>query len=323
MNNIEAYLIGEKISFEKDVDLRKKTWIHRGGKANLFIIPVNTAELEGVVSYLYKNCIEFLIVGATSNLYILNTSDIPVVISTIKCNKYQLSGDVLECDCGVQVSRLSKNMVGEGIQGFEYLTKLPGTIGAAIYNNSSVKNESNSITELLIDLDILTPVGIKQLRKEDLHLTYRSSDLKQHLLEGVILRARLKAEYGIKAELEEIMTKNEQERDLLLEGPTQNLGCTVHRMFCNGEMPTKYRIPYKIYSKALDLFVKNKLIRKKHLKSFLLTISGYRHLMPYVSDKQLITFIWKDEKADEYFEEYLTFMREVCKTNQIEIEIIK
>jgi UDP-N-acetylenolpyruvoylglucosamine reductase len=323
MNIIEAYLVNEGISFEKDVDLRKKTWIHRGGKADLFIVPGNTTELEGVVSYLYKNCIEFLVVGATSNLYILNTSNIPVVISTIKCNKYQMNGDVLECDCGVLVSRLSRNMISKGIQGFEYLTKLPGTIGAAIYNNSSVKCESNSITELLIDLDILTPAGIKRLRKEDLHLTFRSSDLKKHLLQGVILRARFKAEHGKKAELEAIMTKNEQERDLLLEGPAQNLGCTVHRMFCNGEMPAKYRIPYKVYSKALDLFVKNKLKQKKYLKSFLLTISRYRHLSPYISDRQLITFIWKDEKADEYFEEYLTFMRKVCKTDQIEIEIIK
>ena len=323
MKHIEKYLEGEGIYFEKEIDLSKKTWIHRGGTASLFVIPGNTNELEKVVTCLYKNDIKFLVIGATSNLYILNTASIPVVISTLKCNVYQQNGDVIVCDCGVQVGKLSREMIGKGIQGFEYLTKLPGTIGAAIYNNSSVKEETNSISNLLLGFDLLTPSGIKQLKKEDLHFSFRSSALKRHQLQGIIIRARLNAAPGNKELLESIAAKNEKDRLNLLEGPAQNLGCTVHRMFCNGLMPLKYRIPYKSYAKILKVFVGNQLKQKKYLKQFLLTISGYRHLIPYVSDKQLITFIWKDEKADLFFDDYLAFMRDVCKTDQVEIEIIR
>ncbi len=323
MKHIEKYLEDEGIYFEKEIELRKKTWIHRGGKANLFIIPEDTNELEKVVTCLYKNDIKFLVIGATSNLYILNTANIPVVISTLKCNVYQQNGDVIVCDCGVQVGKLSREMIGKGIQGFEYLTKLPGTIGAAIYNNSSVKEETNSISNLLLGFDLLTPSGIKQLKKEDLHFSFRTSDLKRHQLQGIIIRARLNAAPGNKELLESIAAKNEKDRLNLLEGPAQNLGCTVHRMFCNGLMPLKYRIPYKSYTKILKVFVGNQLKQKKYLKQFLLTISGYRHLIPYVSDKQLITFVWKDEKADLFFDDYLAFMKDVCKTDQVEIEIIR
>lgn len=323
MKHIEKYLEDEGIYFEKEIELRKKTWIHRGGKANLFIIPEDTNELEKVVTCLYKNDIKFLVIGATSNLYILNTANIPVVISTLKCNLYQQNGDVIVCDCGVQVGKLSRDMIDKGIQGFEYLTKLPGTIGAAIYNNSSVKEETNSISNLLLGFDLLTPSGIKQLKKKDLHFSFRSSALKRHQLQGIIIRARLNAAPGNKELLESIAAKNEKDRLNLLEGPAQNLGCTVHRMFCNGLMPLKYRIPYKSYAKILKVFVGNQLKQKKYLKQFLLTISGYRHLIPYVSDKQLITFIWKDEKADLFFDDYLAFMKDVCKTDQVEIEIIR
>lgn len=319
----EAILVKEGIPYETQVSLKKKTWIHRGGIAELFVTPRNVVELERAMSLLYANNIKHLVVGSTSNIYILNTTNIPVVVSTLKCNSFRIENSILECDCGMQVAKLARQMISQGIKGFEFLTKLPGTIGAAICNNSSVKSENNSITSLLIDVDMVTPSGMQRLRKGDLHLAFRTSDIKRKLRQGVILRARLKVECGNVAEMEAIAQRNESERVLLLEGPANNLGCTVHQMFCNGAMPLKYSRPLKVYSKILSLFVKDSIIKKKYQKSFLLTITGHRHLKPYVSDKQLITFIWRDDDADEYFDEYLCFMREVCMTDRIEIEIIR
>lgn len=322
-NTLEELLIREHISYESDVDLKKKTWIHRGGRTKFFIMPNDISKLQIIMSYLYTNNIPHLVVGATSNLFILNSTDIPVVISTLKCKSFEIKEGYIECDCGVLVSKLAYQMVNEGIKGFEYLTKLPGTIGGAICNNSSVKSQSNSITTLLVDFDIITPDGIKRLKADDLHLTFRSSDLKKHLLHGTILRARLKVNQGDSAEMRQIVQSNEDERHHILEGPTQNLGCTVHKMYCNGAMPRRYAIPYKLYQKITSLLIGNMDKRKRLNKQFLLTISGHRALLPYVSDKQLITFIWRDERADDYFYEYLAFMKDVCKTDQIEIEVIK
>ena len=321
--DFESTLEKEGILYETQVSLKKKTWIHRGGIAELFVTPRNVLELERAMSLLYTNDIRHLVVGSTSNIYILNTTNIPVVVSTLKCNSFRNENNILECDCGVQVAKLARQMISQGIKGFEYLTKLPGTIGAAICNNSSVKNEINSITSLLIDVDMVTPSGVQRLPKEDLHLAFRTSDIKRKLKQGVILKARLKIEYGDVAEMEAIAKKNETERYLLLEGPANNLGCTVHQMFCNGSMPLKYSRPLNVYSKILSLFVKDSIVKNKYQKSFLLTITGHRHLIPYVSDKQLITFIWRDDNADEFFDEYLTFMRDVCKTDRVEIEIIR
>lgn len=318
---LELFLFDERILFETNVDLKKRTWIHRGGVADYFILPDNSSSLEKVMAFLFQNKLPYQIIGCTSNLYFLNTTNVPIVVSTLKCNHFELKNGYIECECGVLVSGLSKRMVDQSIKGFEYLTKLPGTIGAAIYNNSSCKK--NSISDLLVDVDIITPYGIQKYQANDLHFEFRTSDLKKHFLKGVVLRARLSVEYSDKEALQKIAFNNEIERKRILEGPAQNLGCTVNRMFSNGVMPVKYRIPYKIISKLFDLIIKDKDKKKKWNKNVLLTISGYRKLIPYVSDKQLITFIWRDECADKYFEEYLEFMRDVCKTDQVEIEIIR
>lgn len=323
VTDFESILVKEGIPYETQVCLKKKTWIHRGGIAVLFVTPRNVLELERVMSLLYANKIKHLVVGSTSNIYILNTTNIPVVLSTLKCNSFRIENSILECDCGVQVKNLARNMIESGVKGFEYLTQLPGTVGAAVCNNSSVKNEDNSITNRLIDFDIITPSGLYTMTKDDLHLSFRTSDLKTHILKGTILRVRLKAERGNVERMKQAARENETERLRLLEGPAQNLGCTVHKPFINGKMPSRYRIPLALYSMCLDLFDKDEMEKKRLKKNFVLRVSGYSHLIPYVSDKLIITYIWRDEKADEYFEDYLNFMNSVYKTDQIEIEVIK
>ena len=321
MEQFDTFLKNEDIAYETNVELREKTWIHRGGKADYFVSPKNSVALEKIMTYLYDSHITHLLVGSTSNLYILNTTNIPVVVSTLRCNTYEIKEETIECECGVQVSKLAEQVIKLGIKGFEYLTKLPGTVGAAIYNNSSCK--SNSISELLIDVDMVTPQGIKKVSAEELHFAFRTSDLKRSILRGVILKARLRLAFGQKDELERKAKDNEIERRKLLEGPAQNLGCTVHKPFSNGSMPFRYRVPSSIYSKIITLLVKDELKRKRLNKSFLLTISGHKKLIPYVSDYLSLIFVWRDDNADEFFNEYLSFMKDIYKTDKVEIEIIK
>ena len=75
--NLTKYLDLHSIQYETNVSLKKRTWIHRGGIAELFITPVNAEELEIVVSFLYSQSIRFQLIGHTSNLYILNSCNIP------------------------------------------------------------------------------------------------------------------------------------------------------------------------------------------------------------------------------------------------------
>lgn len=316
------YLEINNISYETHVDLKKRTWIHRGGECGVFISPNSSEQLLCITKYLYSMDIKFLLLGHTSNVYILNTCNIPVVVSTKKCSHYELTEEGLFCESGVGVIRLANDMVRQGISGFEYLTGLPGTIGAAIYNNSSCK--SNSISQLLVSAEVLLEDGrLVTMTTEDMEYQFRTSIFKEGRLRGVIIKAILRAAKGDAKSLLEIAKSNNEERERILEGHAKNLGCTVNRCFINGSMPLRYSVPSRLYGLLLKAIGFKSIDRARKTKNFLCLISGYRKTAPYISDVNPIIFLWRDARADEMFLSYLEFMEKVYKTNKVEIEIIK
>lgn len=321
-NLLIKYLDLQSIPYEINVNLKKKTWIHRGGIAGVFITPINAEELEKVISFLYSHRIKFQLIGHTSNLYILNSCNIPVVVSTTKCRKYSLENGQLYCEAGVGVINLSKHMVKLGIKGFEYLTGLPGTIGAAIVNNSSCRD--NSISALLISAKVIMQDGsVKTYLPNDFYFNFRTSVFKMHKIEGTIISVVLKADSGDPIILQKLAEANAIDRKLRLEGHAKNLGCTVNRCFINGKMAFWLRIALFINGILVKPFIRTEEARLNQRKRMICLLTGYSSIAPYVSSKNPIIFSWLDERADMIFPLYLEFMRKVYKTDKIEIEIIK
>ncbi|MBR5781894.1 MAG: FAD-binding protein [Bacteroidales bacterium] len=317
-----SFLKSKGIQYELNVDLKKRTWIHRGGLAHVFISPKCADDLENAVIYLYKNSIPFLLIGHTSNIYILNECNIPVVVSTAKCRNYKLVGDRLYCEAGVGVIQLSKQMINLGIKGFEYLTGLPGTVGAALVNNSSCRD--NSISDLLISAKVVLNDGsIRTIQPKDFKFEFRNSVFKKKVIEGTIISVILKAECGDKSTMQEIAANNDLDRKRKLEGHAMNLGCTVHRCFINGKMSVWLKVSLLVYGLFSRLFIKTEEERRKRRRDYICYITGYKSIAPYVSFKNPIVFCWIDEGADVAFPRYLDFMNKIYKTDKVEIEIIR
>lgn len=320
--NLINFLTSQRIIFDTNVDLKKKTWIHRGGRAGLFISPQNAQELEMLVLYLYREKIHFLIIGHTSNLYILNDCNIPVVVSTIKCKSYAIQNQELYCEAGVGVINLSKKMIIQGIKGFEYLTGLPGTIGAALVNNSSCRD--NSISRLLISARVVLQDGtVKTLYPNDFGFEFRSSVFKKGVIRGTIVSANLKAEPGDISLMQQIAETNAKHREKNLEGYAKNLGCTVNRSFINGKMSFWLRAILFVYGIFSRVFIRSEKDRQNQRKKLICSLTGYKTIAPYVSSKNPIVFSWLDDNADAAFPLYLEFMKNVYKTDKLEIEVIK
>ena len=315
------FLNQNHISYEKDASLAKKTWIHRGG-VTCWISPSSSNELELLCAFLCKHDFGFLIVGHTSNLYIKNTYNPPIVISTIQCNRFDLSGDTIFCEAGASVIKLSKAAVEAGIGGYEYLTGLPGTVGGALCNNSSCGKYS--IADLLVYAEYIDEKGNRgRLTKEDFNYSFRTSDFKTHRKKGVITKVYLKKFPGEREKLLAISRENEEQRKRNLGSGAMNLGCTVNRCFINGKMPFKYRVRQSLYTRMLSYIEKDELTRRKKQKEHILRISGYSDLNPYISDYSMIIYTWKDAKADLLFPRYLEFMENIYKTDKVEIEILE
>ena len=312
---IKEFLSENNISYDENVSLASKSWIKFGGIASLWISPKTVSELEEVCRYLYGNNIAYDLVGQTSNIFFHSTYNPQVVVSTVKVNGYNVEGNTLTCDCGCNVMKLAKEMLTEGYAGFYGLVGLPGTVASAAVNNAGCF--SCSISEMLISADVLMSDGtITTFTKEDFGYEKRSSKFKRGELKGVVLSVKLKLQ---KAEsIEEEYRKSEETklyRKSNQEGPAKNLGS----VFAVRIMRRNLR--NKIVKAAMRFLPGMLKCQPRYIqKMAILLLYGYRELDAYTSDRQINTFIWKDEKAEEMFERYKEMMNKVYDNPIMEIE---
>lgn len=311
------FLRKNNISFEENVNLKTKTWIKTGGTAKLWINPCNKEELVLLCRFLYNKRLSFNLIGYTSNIYFLNRYNPSIIVSTKKVNQYEVSDSSVICECGIAISKLSKICVNSGIDGFSGLVNLPGTVGAAICNNAGCFG--SIVSSKLKSIELLTPNGeIKNINKEELGFSHRQSSLKNGSLTGIILSAEFTKDSTSINKLKEHSKLASDTRRKNQEKNPKTLGSIFSKlsykknfinMFCG--------VTYIVLSKLG--IVKSD---KSFLKKMLLYFYGCNILDPYISDRNLNTFIWKDTFAANVFPIYREFMLKVYKDTELEIEIL-
>ena len=311
------FLEKNDILFERNVSLKKKTWIKTGGIASLWINPTSIEKLEYLLSFLYSNSIKFEIVGHTSNIYYINSYNPEVVISTSKLSHFEVKDDFIECDCGCPVSKVSKYAVNNGFEGFFGMVNLPGTIAAAVCNNSSCF--SCDIASLLHSFSFFDfSIGkIVELSADDMLYSFRSSALKRQEINGVILVCKLEIKRGDR-EIEKVKAEEVTHlRQTTQEPPAYTLGSVF------AGLQFKSNTKSKIVKYGGYLF-KNKWIKRKCVeKRLMLLLYGYCDLNKYISDKNINTFKWlpSDNEHIEKFKRYKEFINKVCINPKLEIEL--
>lgn len=313
---LKTFLDNSQIEYETDVALSQKTWIKTGGTCGCWIVPHDTIQLTEVCRWLYQEKQEFEVVGQTSNIFFHSTCNPAVVVCTTRVNDYSHEGDIVTCGCGTNVMRLSKDLLAQGYAGVCGLTSLPGTVASAVVGNAGCFK--CSITALLQSLDCLLPDGtVKTYSREELRFSQRSSAFKRGELEGVIISVRLHLEKA--ADVEEEKRKAErsvQWRKRNQEGPAKNLGSTfaVLKMRKNLRNITAFCTAYIGSKLRIGSY-------RRLLKRGLLRLYGYHsRLDAYVSDKNVNTFVWRDEQAEWMFPIYKEMMNKIYNHAKLEIE---
>ncbi len=195
---------------------------------------------------------------------------------------------------------------------------MPGTVGAAIYGNASCYR--CSINSLLISFDFLKPDGdIETVYPDKLKLSKRSSSLKRHELQGIILSVKLKKERGDAKLLKDLAEKNHHSRKVSHPSPKDNLGS----IYASKEEKTLIGFIVKGIAKVFGLFYgftgkSKKQIRDKQ-REIVLCILQARDLVPYVYGWN--RYIWKDELAHTLFWKFDKIHRLLYKSREFEIEI--
>ncbi len=295
-------------------------WLNhaKGGIIGAYYEPENKEELVKLCRSLYNERKNFDVIGHTSNIYFLPSYSVDIMISTRKVKNLEVQEDFIIADCGVPVSSLARQMVNDGIMGFEGLIDLPGTVAASVYGNASCYG--CSINALLESFELLRYDGkIAVLKIEDLKLSHRTSSLKCGELQGVIISVKLRKKQGDVNLLKQQAEKIHQTRKLSQPGPKDNLGSIY---YSTGSWKVYSYIPrfiVRCYSLFLKILGNTTEKRMQKNKKLFFSILGITELLPYVHDWN--RYIWKDEKSHELFWEYHKIHQKLFKNSKFEIVI--
>lgn len=322
MTRISKWLDNNDIPYEVNADLSKKTWIKNGGIARIYITPHNLIQLERLLLTLSELEEIYIIIGHTSNMFFSNSYNPPVIISTRKVNDFVIEGNRIICECGASLMKVAKTCVKKGIAGYEGLVGIPGTVGAAVCNNSGAYE--SEMSKLVERVEVILENGEKTwLTNSDLEYSYRNSAIKTGKKKCCVLRVELSALNKDKPEILQAMAEEfTANRNKYYEGFNSNLGTVFSSMDIFSDR-VFLRILLKIHryiSKALPFSVQNKT-----RNMLILTYFNKLKFLPFISEKRINCFIWNKNKRydDRIFYEYIEFIKSKSSTKAVlELQII-
>jgi len=179
---LDNWLNTNKIFYKKNYDIKYYSWIKAGGVLRNYIMPENITQCSNILEFLKDNNINFYIFGNQSNLIVRDGVIVTPIINLNKMNKISLDdnrdGINITCESGVSIPRFSKNIIKRGYTGTEGLLGIPGSVGGGVCMNAS--SYGNELCTYLCSVKVIDENGNeKELSKEELHLRWRGSIIKE------------------------------------------------------------------------------------------------------------------------------------------------
>ncbi|MCL5784783.1 MAG: UDP-N-acetylmuramate dehydrogenase [Patescibacteria group bacterium] len=170
------------LKLEDNFPLKNITTLQIGGPAKKFVAVKTQEDLIEAIAYAKNNQIPYLIIGGSSNLLIadegVNGLVIKNEISSIESISH-LGGVTLKVKSGTILQDVVDYAINHNLAGLEKLTKIPGTVGGAVYGNAGAYGQtiSDHITRVVI---LSEAKNLKTLTKSKCKFGYRNSIFKKN-----------------------------------------------------------------------------------------------------------------------------------------------
>jgi len=157
----------------KEIDFSKYSSIKVGPKVNVALIEQGDDFLD-----------DHFLIGGANNLLVSPTPP-PLMMLGKSYDFIEFDGDDLIVGCATKTGRLLSFAKKHNIANFEFVSKLPGTIGGMVAMNAGVK--SYEVFNIIKELEI----NGKWVKKEEIEYGYRFAKLN-----GYATKVRFKVEKG-------------------------------------------------------------------------------------------------------------------------------
>ncbi len=187
-----------KSKFFFDYNISNSTWFKAGGKVDLFCIALDEHELEIIINNI-KEETPIFVIGAGSNVLIRDGGFRGLIIKLGKSfNVLNVNGNLINAGASILDINLSKYAYNNSLEGLEFFSGIPGSVGGAIKMNAGCYGYETK--DVLKEISLIKKNGErKKLSNKDLGLTYRNSNLSN---EDIITSAIYKGHYSEKNVIE-------------------------------------------------------------------------------------------------------------------------
>lgn len=198
IKKIDDYLCNSQTPFKKDFHIKFETYFKTGGIVKLYIEPNTIEQFSTLINFLYKNNIQYKVIGFTSNIYMLDELSYGVIISTKRLNRLNVNRDLeyIEAEAGYSLQDFVRVCLIEGCSGYEGLEGVPGSIGGGIFMNAGAYGYT--ISDNIISVKCINQQGeLFELSNQDCKFSHRQSIFKNNE-KIIILSCKFKITHGDK-----------------------------------------------------------------------------------------------------------------------------
>ncbi|MFH1692619.1 MAG: UDP-N-acetylmuramate dehydrogenase [Candidatus Omnitrophota bacterium] len=192
--NLQGFL---KNKLKANVSLKTRTSFGIGGKARYWYEPYDKKELA---MFLKKRDIDLsiFVIGCGSNLLVREgvVNKIFIHLGAAAFKTVRVCGPRVYVGAGVKISRLLTVLKRRDLNGYEFLTGIPGTIGGAVVMNAGagggiVGSRCSQMQDIIRRVEVLDEKGRSRvLEARDLNFSYRGSNLKPFIVISAVLEFR-------------------------------------------------------------------------------------------------------------------------------------
>lgn len=204
----------------QNADMSKYTSFKAGGCADILVEPQNEEQLRQVLQLLSsqdangqgKKAIPYMILGNGSNVLVRDGGFRGVIVRIGEAFNYvRVEGEKLICGAGTLMSVIAKSAAANSLEGFEFASGIPGSIGGAVFMNAGAYGGETK--DLLEQVRLIAADGSRTFTASaaDLEMGYRHTVL--HESGDIVTEAVLKLKKGDEKEIRARMAELAQKRN--------------------------------------------------------------------------------------------------------------
>ena len=191
-----------KCEILENVNLKEYNTYRLEAFCKYMVLPKSVKELQAVINYCLHKDIKYFVLGNGSNVILDGTFD-GIVINMKNLNGIELVSDTdIIAYSGIMMPKLVKFAVKNNLQGLEWASGIPGTLGGGIYGNCGAYNDA--IYHYLKEIIVLHNGKIEHIKVDKVFHDYRQTFF-QGKRQYIIVAAHLKLIKGDSKQSQELI----------------------------------------------------------------------------------------------------------------------